>query len=221
MKERIKQIITLLLGLAIVLVRVIYPTHTTITLKVVVIEGLLELVIGILIVIINFKKIKEALFKKIDLVEFIKNLSITFAISTLAMLLISNIINTIYNLITGISIMDIDPAAMVGTAFQSTFFIGVAFTQCITAPITEEIVFRMTYKDLIKNNILYIIISSLMFGFIHTANFFNIAILSYVAFGVALNILYIKFKDVRILIISHMLYNMMITWSNLMRMIIF
>lgn len=221
MKEKIKQIITILLGLAIVLVRVIYPTHTTITLKVVVIEGLLELAIGILIVIINFQKLKEALFKKIDLIEFIKNLSITFAVSTLAMLLISNTINTIYNLITGVSIMDIDPAAMVGTAFQSTFFIGVAFTQCITAPITEEIVFRMTYKDLIKNNILYIIISSLMFGFIHTADFFNIAILSYVAFGVALNILYIKFKDIRILIISHMLYNMMITWSNLMRMIIF
>lgn len=221
MKEKIKQIITILLGLAIVLVRVIYPTHTTITLKVVVIEGLLELAIGILIVIINFQKLKEALFKKIDLIEFIKNLSITFAVSTLAMLLISNTINTIYNLITGVSIMDIDPAAMVGTAFQSTFFIGVAFTQCITAPITEEIVFRMTYKDLIKNNILYIIISSLMFGFIHTADFFNIAILSYVAFGVALNIIYIKFKDVRILIISHMLYNMMITWSNLMRMIIF
>ena len=40
----------------------------------------------------------------------------------------------------------------------------------IIAPITEEMIFRLNFRNIFKNNILFIIVSGLVFGLMHFTN---------------------------------------------------
>lgn len=86
-------------------------------------------------------------------------------------------------MLLNVQMMDLyDPAAAIGQSFQITAAFPVMITQCLLALFTEEIVFRKTVNDLIPNKFLYIIISSVLFGFIHCAIFANLSVLTYVVF---------------------------------------
>jgi len=58
----------------------------------------------------------------------------------------------------------------------------------VAAPVFEEISFRMAGRNLIKNGFLYVMITSLLFGFIHTGAFMTFSIISYFFVGCLITI---------------------------------
>ena len=75
----------------------------------------------------------------------------------------------------------------------------------IFAPIVEEMVFRYSFSTFIKNKYAFIIISSLVFGLMHST---GIAIIVYFVLGVLLSLLYLKTnKNIIASIIAHILNN--------------
>lgn len=90
--------------------------------------------------------------------------------------------------------------------------IYMAFSTVIYAPFTEEIIFRKSIKDFINNNFIYITISGIIFGYIHTlANYTNplelLYIIPYGALGCAFAYTYTKKKNIFVPITFHMIHN--------------
>lgn len=94
------------------------------------------------------------------------------------------------------------------------------FISCtIIAPIFEEMVFRISIKGIIKNNILFILTSGFVFGFIHitqdlvnviqgTSSMFQLLyIIPYSSMGLALAYLYSKTKNITLPILVHFIHN--------------
>lgn len=213
-KDITRNIITVLLGLCIVFARIIYPTHVNITKTTVIIEFLLELTICLSIIFINRFQLKEIFSKKIEHKgKFFLKIVAIWAIMFFGTTILNIIVQIIYGSITGVSLAEAyDPAAEVGTIFQNTFFLPVLLVQCILAPIEEELVFRYTFRNIFKKNnfiniFLYVVISSWLFGFIHSASLFAPGMITYICTGFILSLTYLKFKDIRLLIGAHISYN--------------
>ena len=86
----------------------------------------------------------------------------------------------------------------------------------IYAPIVEEILFRGVIRRFIKNNTIFIIISALVFGILHTigeASIINILVMSlpYASLGAYLAYIYTKTNNIFSNITSHMLFNLIST----------
>lgn len=83
-------------------------------------------------------------------------------------------------------------------------------TVSVIGPIIEEIVYRYIiqnfFKKCLKSRIISILLSSLLFGFIHTRNF-QPEIIIYFSMGLALGIIYEKSDNILISIGAHMLNN--------------
>lgn len=82
----------------------------------------------------------------------------------------------------------------------------------IYAPLVEELVFRGSLRRLIKNNALFILISGLSFGIIHTmyeATLFDMVLLSlpYATLGCFFAALYVKTENCTSSMISHFIHN--------------
>ena len=78
----------------------------------------------------------------------------------------------------------------------------------ILAPIIEEIIFRMNIKTLIKNETTFLIISTLIFGFLHS--YFDIINgYRYYLLGLALAIVYLKTDNIVCCISTHFLNNLL------------
>jgi membrane protease YdiL (CAAX protease family) len=76
----------------------------------------------------------------------------------------------------------------------------------IFAPIVEEMVFRYSFSTFIKNDIAFVIISSLVFGLMHSA---GLAIIVYFILGVFLSLIYLKTnRNVIASSIAHILNNL-------------
>ena len=86
------------------------------------------------------------------------------------------------------------------------------FETLIYAPITEEIIFRKSIKDIFQNKYIYIITSGLFFGFMHIASSITnykelLFILPYSAVGICFAICYNKTKNIFSTITIHSLHN--------------
>lgn len=91
----------------------------------------------------------------------------------------------------------------------------------IFAPIVEELIFRRGLKDGIKNNTLYLIVSTLLFASIHLITLFTedfslvsdwpqlLYIIPYSGLGLAFGLAYIKTKTIYSSIFIHMLQNIL------------
>ena len=79
------------------------------------------------------------------------------------------------------------------------------------APLTEELMFRGFIKKFIKNNILFVIVSSLIFGGLHviSANSFQqfLYIIPYSILGLAFSLNYVKTKNIVSNIFLHSAWN--------------
>lgn len=92
-----------------------------------------------------------------------------------------------------------------------TFFDVVLF-----APVIEEFIFRYSFKTVINNNFLFVIISSLFFGLIHVHGF-GFDIIPYVLIGFLLSLVYLKSnKNIAASIICHLLNNFIAVLSMLL-----
>lgn len=219
----LKDLLTVLLGMSITLIRVVMPTHLEITPWLVILEAALELVVCAAVVLLH-RKFLAGVFREKLPKKFIDNVIVCWTVSFVGGLILVQLLGgIIYHAVTGLSFDDVlrnAPAAAVASAFQSAFLPGLILTTCITAPVLEEIVFRMACKRLIKNNILFVLISSLLFGFIHTASFTTLGIVDYFISGCLFAGIYLKTKDIRISIAAHIMYNTMLYVFMLIRWII-
>lgn len=82
----------------------------------------------------------------------------------------------------------------------------------IWAPIVEEIIYRANVRKILNNNVIFILVSSILFGYmhvIHEANLFNIIIsgLPYTVFGATLAYIYFKTNNICSNIFVHFLQN--------------
>ena len=96
--------------------------------------------------------------------------------------------------------------------FHNHFFL--LFFTCITAGITEELIFRgyllPRLEILLKNTKLAIILSSLFFGLLHYSYGTLINVLGPIAFGFIFAIHYKKYRNIKILIFCHFLWDFII-----------
>ncbi|MCL1882949.1 MAG: CPBP family intramembrane metalloprotease [Defluviitaleaceae bacterium] len=219
--NKIRWGLSLALGMLVVLWRVVLPRNVEITVATVILVAVLDLILTAVLIFINKDELKDVLLRKFTKKDFLRTI-ISFIILILAspvLLAVANqIIVALYNsfpamggliILPGYSVLMLQsPADWTATQFFMIFPMGMFVSGVIAAPIWEEIVFRMAGRNLIKNAFLYLIITSLLFGFIHTASFLTPSIIRYVLNGMVFGLIYVKTKDLRILIAIHFIGNL-------------
>lgn len=99
---------------------------------------------------------------------------IRYWIIALILMLISNII---INMITNIDTSS-NQNIIINTFKKAPIYTTIL--ACLYAPILEELVFRLSIRKMFKTNIIFIIISGLLFGFMHVSNPSSILELLYI-----------------------------------------
>ena len=91
----------------------------------------------------------------------------------------------------------------------------------ILGPISEEIIFRVNFKNSIKNEKLFLIITSLLFGSMHLLAYFDtlqsissswsqlLYLIPYTWLGFVFGCVYVKTKNIYPAILIHMLTNLL------------
>ena len=86
-----------------------------------------------------------------------------------------------------------------------------AFLAIVIAPLTEELMFRGFLKKFIKNNVLFVIASSLIFGGLHVIQADSLQqflfIIPYSILGFAFSLNYVKTKNIVSNIVLHSMWN--------------
>ncbi|MBQ8192771.1 MAG: CPBP family intramembrane metalloprotease [Bacilli bacterium] len=86
------------------------------------------------------------------------------------------------------------------------------FNTVIFAPITEELAFRKSIKDVTNNKWIYILTSGLIFGFLHIISYINnvsdlVYLIPYGALGITFALLYYKTNNIFSTIMMHAIHN--------------
>lgn len=169
---------------------------------------LFETLLIILFIVIYYKTIKNDIKKYFN--NFSKNFELSFKYWLIGfiVMVVSNLIITFVldKTIAGNEevirdYLDIAPLLMI-------------FSTVIYAPICEELSFRKSIKDAISNKYIYILVSGLIFGFLHIINFINgpsdlIYLIPYSALGIAFAALYYKTDNIFSTITVHAMHNLL------------
>ena len=100
-------------------------------------------------------------------------------------------------------------------AIRTQFEIAPIFTfvsSVFLAPIVEEGIFRLGFRNVFKNNFIFIILSGLVFGSLHLLAGINIHLLalyliSYCSFGVIFAYMMVKTNNIFVSLGFHMMHN--------------
>ena len=203
-KTKWRELSTILLGLCIVIGRVLLPTKYGVNQTIVVLELSIEIIICVGVIFLNkekIAKIKENA-KNDKLGKFLLKSFTTAIIMILSGMIIGNVVPLVFkgdNILLGII-----------RKFSTILpFLGY-ISQVIITPITEELVFRMTIRDLIPNKFLFVIISATLFAFIHDWFYFSAGLPYYFLMGIMFALLYLyKNKDIRYMIAGHSMTNIL------------
>lgn len=92
------------------------------------------------------------------------------------------------------------------------FPIYMSFSTVIYAPFVEEITFRKTFKNIINDKVLFILISGIIFGLVHisiTNNTYNelLMIIPYIIMGIDFSYIYYKSNNIFTTITLHSIHN--------------
>ncbi|WP_431242729.1 CPBP family intramembrane glutamic endopeptidase [Flavobacterium sp. P21] len=94
--------------------------------------------------------------------------------------------------------------------FKKSYFL--LFFTCLTAGITEELIFRgylMPRLELLfKNKIVAIIISSILFGLLHIGYGTLLNVIGSIVIGPVFAVQYEKYRNIKILIVCHFLWDL-------------
>ena len=212
----IKAGISLALGVLVVLWRVVLPRSVDITVSIVIMTAALDIILTAALIFINRKELKDAVVRKFRIKDFLKIIlgfillyiviQQLFSFLIQPLLLHINDMPITFEAVFNRSYTSVSYAAWVASEYAVIFPLGI-IVSAILASVWEEIAFRMAGRNLIKNSVLYVLITSLLFGFIHTASFFTLSILWYFVVGVVLSIIYLRTKDLRLVIGIHFLNN--------------
>lgn len=102
------------------------------------------------------------------------------------------------------------------TLFHKNFFL--LFFTCVTAGVTEELIFRgyllPRLEILLKNTKLAILISSILFGILHYGYGTLIHVLGPVLMGIVFAMQYQKYRNIKIVIVAHFLWDLIVLVLN-------
>jgi len=200
--------ITLAIGMLVLFWRIILPSNVEITIAIIVLVVLLDVILTVAVVFLNKTELMDAWKQKFTFkipLKAVLFVVIDFVLTTGIIVVIT---------LSGIVLEDA-PASLIATEFGAIFPLGAFITVVILAPVWEEIVFRMAGRNFFKNPIIFVIITACMFAFIHTVNF-GTGNIFYLISGVIYGIGYLIFKDIRIMIIAHFIWNLIIGMGMLL-----
>lgn len=88
------------------------------------------------------------------------------------------------------------------------------FSVCIYAPLSEELIFRHSFKEVFKKKYVYILASGFIFGALHVISSINtwqdwLHLIPYCSLGIAFSSLYYKTDNIFSTITMHALHNTM------------
>lgn len=85
----------------------------------------------------------------------------------------------------------------------------------LIAPINEELLFRKNFRNVLKNNLAFILISGIFFGYLHISSATSIEqivyIIPYSSLGISFAIMYCKTHTIFTSISMHMIHNTILT----------
>ena len=95
------------------------------------------------------------------------------------------------------------------------FPIYMSFSVVIYAPFVEEITFRKTFKNIINNGVLFVILSGFIFGLVHvslTSEPINdlLMIVPYIIMGINFSYIYYKSNNIFTTISIHFIHNLLL-----------
>lgn len=200
MNEKTKQLLKL------IVIFLVYFVYTIVITSVLNVCGIVDEIITVFIADLIFFLGIVILYKndlKQGFITFIKEFSISkkvlFIIKWVAILFAINIIGGIITEMIFPSLeSDGNTTSIYSLASISTIY--TIFKALIFAPIAEELVFKKTIREIINNNTLFIVTSSLIYALINIM-YTDISVLtifdmiSYFAFSAVLSHVYIKNKD--------------------------
>jgi len=201
LNDKMRYGLTLFLGMLVLFWRVVLPTNVEVTIGIGILILALDLILAAAVIFLNKKELKEAFAKKFTGKDFLK-IIVAFIVMYVVGLIVALILIAL-GMEPGTA-----PAELVRKEFSRVFPLGAIISVVILAPIWEETAFRMAGKNLIKNGVLFVVITSLLFAFIHTVNFSIVDNLDYFISGVLFSVLYLITKDIRIPIGAHFLFNL-------------
>jgi len=142
--------------------------------------------------------------------DFFNNIEISFKYWLIG-LIVMIISNAIILVITGGQIANNEES--VRTLLDAVPFY-MLFSVSIYAPITEELIFRKSFRDFIKNKWLYIIISGFVFGALHVVTSITsftdlLYLIPYCSLGIAFSYTYYKTNNIFSTICMHSIHNTM------------
>ena len=138
-------------------------------------------ILSIVFIIMYRKRIKEGL-KALDKKKVI------FILVTTLILFVANFIIT--QILVKLNVPLTNQNAIEGAV--DSFTIPMILLTTIFIPFIEEIVFRYSLGSLIKNNVVFVIVSSVLFGFMHCIGSLNLALVLYIFMGAIFSLIYIK-----------------------------
>ena len=160
-----------------------------------------------IIVFIIYKNELKNDYKKFNIKIFIKYIPI-YIIGIIFMGLSSYIILNIINIKISTNEANV-------REYIKLFPLYMSFSTVIYAPFVEEITFRKTFKNIISDNVLFILISGIMFGLIHisisgnTTNDLLMAI-PYIIMGIDFSYIYYKSNNIFTTITLHSVHNLIL-----------
>lgn len=128
------------------------------------------LLIGLFIYIYRKRLYKD--LKKYSFNTFFKYIKYWFL--TIGLMLISNVIITMFTSIQTTT----NQETIISTLYKAPIY--TCIMAILFAPILEELVFRLSFRNMFKTNIIFIIISGLFFGFMHVSSSNTILELIYI-----------------------------------------
>ncbi|MDD4407214.1 MAG: CPBP family intramembrane metalloprotease [Bacilli bacterium] len=177
-------------------------------------EALISLVLFIILFFIYKKTLLDDLFEfKINIKNNLKKCFKLFVI-LLIVKIIATFIIYILSFILKINISVSENQSIINLLLSSAPIIMLISTVLLT-PFVEEIIFRLGLKKIIKNSGLFILLSGLIFGFMHVfPTDINITValiqsISYVFIGTLIAYYYVKYKNIYFVIIIHSLNNLL------------
>ena len=88
------------------------------------------------------------------------------------------------------------------------------FSVSLYAPFTEELIFRKGFRDVFKNNFIYVLVSGITFGALHVITYIKtpmdyVYLIPYCSLGLAFAYTYSKSNNIFSTISMHFLHNTM------------
>lgn len=168
---------------------------------------LISSLIYFVIIIIVYRHELKIDYKKFNIRILFKYIPI-YIIGLLLMAISSYIISKITNIETSQN-------ETLVRQYIKLFPIYMSFSTVLYAPLVEEITFRKTFRNIINDKILFILISGIMFGIIHVSISNNttndlLMIIPYLIMGIDFSYIYYKSDNIFTTITIHSIHNLIL-----------